>query len=132
MKSELFLFNSKPAFLDVKEDVLMRIAFEIVTWQGNSDGDEYGGWWHFDSGILEHTGELNLYTEVTSSGYELGSSVDLGPERAEELAESPSESLPRVMLEVLIEVRPESFQLLEDPAAIPGYQSDEFKRAFPH
>lgn len=134
MKSDLFWFNGKPAFLEFEDDVLMRIAFRIFIWQGESEGDEYesGGWWHFDSGILEPTGELNLYTEVTSSGYELEDSVDLGYEGAEKLAGRLPESMPQAVLAVLSEKWPDRFQPLKDPSTIPGYQSAEFKRVFPH
>ena len=63
-------FGSKIFYVEPVQDVLNRIQFRVLTWQGPEDDDGGGGWWHFDS-IVQDSDGIKVFTEVTYGGAEL-------------------------------------------------------------
>lgn len=63
-------FGSKVFYVEPVQDVLNRIQFRVLTWQGSEDEDGGGGWWHFDS-IVQDSDGIKVFTEVTYGGAEL-------------------------------------------------------------
>ena len=135
MRSAVFSFGGVPAYLDLESDVLFRTAFQIVTWHGapdaNAEDKTSGGWWHFDSGIMDHSERtLALFQEVTAAGYEAGPVLQLSDETTEGVMDADLDAQPRLILELLISAFPDLCKELSHPEQIDGFESDEFQEVY--